>query len=160
MKSNILPRRIRAAWWLALGLFAMPAVSLLSAASREATLRAIHEIENPRNLSTPGPRGELGAYQFRYATWKMHTDIPFYRAVDKSVSDTIAVKHYEWLRRGLERARLPASAYNIALAWNSGLAATVSGKSPRPAHRYADRARNLAADYDLALRGGERLAAR
>ncbi len=134
--------------WLALGLIVWGAGSSLFAASREATLRAIHAIENPRNLPTPGPRGELGAYQFRYATWKMHTDIPFYRAVDKSVSDVVAVKHYEWLKRGLERARLPATAYNIALAWNSGLAATVAGKSPRVAHRYAERATNIAEDLD------------
>jgi hypothetical protein len=143
---------------LALGLAVCFAVSSLVAASRDATLQAIHAIENPRNLPTPGPRGELGAYQFRYATWKMHTDLPFYRAVDKSVSDVIAVKHYEWLKRGLERARLPATAYNIALAWNSGLAATVAGKSPKVAHRYAERARNLAEEFDR--RGGERVAMR
>lgn len=157
MKTHTLIRRIRAGFlWLALGLFSLSAGTALRAASREATLRAIHAIENPRNLPTPGPRGELGAYQFRYATWKMHTDIPFYRAVDKIVSDTIAVRHYEWLKRGLERARLPATAYNIALAWNSGLAATVAGKSPRVAHRYAERARNLAEEFEV--RGGERVA--
>jgi hypothetical protein len=155
VKTHTLIRRIRAGFlWLALGLFSLSVGTALRAASREATLLAIHEIENPRNLPTPGRRGELGAYQFRYATWKMHTDIPFYRAVDKSVSDVIAVRHYEWLKRGLERARLPASPYNIALAWNSGLAATVAGRSPRVAHRYAERARNLADEFDRSGAGG------
>jgi hypothetical protein len=51
------------------------------------------------------------------------------------------------LKRRLEEAGLPASAYNIALAWNGGLSAAVRGRSPRAAHRYAQRAANLAADY-------------
>jgi hypothetical protein len=60
----------------------------------------------------------------------------------------IAVKHYEWLKRGLEAAGLPASPYNIALAWNGGLSAVISGRSPAIAHDYARRAVNLAAVYD------------
>lgn len=122
---------------------------------RRATLEAIHHLENPRNLTRPGPRGELGAYQFRAATWRMHTTLPFARAVEREISDEVAVKHYEWIRRGLEAARMPATPYNIALSWNGGLWAAVHGKSPRTAHRYAERAANLAA----ALRQEHRLAA-
>lgn len=117
----------------------------LYASERRVTLDAIHSLENPRNLTRPGPRGELGAYQFRAETWRMHTTLPFAHAHDRTTSDYVAEKHYEWIKRGLESARLAPSPYNIALAWNGGLAAVVAGKSPPAAHRYAERAANLAA---------------
>lgn len=120
-------------------------LSLAGATERAATLEAIRNLENPRNLTRPGPRGELGAYQFRPDTWRMHTTLPFTQATDRATSDRLAVAHYEWIRRGLEKARLPVTAYNVALAWNGGLAAAVRGKSPAAAHRYAERAANLAA---------------
>ena len=120
------------------------------AASRWATLEAIHKLENPRNSPKPGRHGELGAYQFRSSTWRMHTNVPFQQAIDKGASDVVAVKHYEWIKRGLEAARVPATPYYIALAWNGGLSAAISGRSPRIAHDYAQRAANLAASYDLA----------
>jgi len=119
-----------------------------SASERTAVLEAIHQLENPRNLARPGPRGELGAYQFREATWRMHTALPFARAVDRVCSDHVAVLHYDWLRRGLLRAGLPATPYFVALAWNGGLYAAVSGRAPRAAHRYAERAANLAVAVD------------
>ena len=117
------------------------------ATTRWATLEAIHKLENPRNLPRPGPKGELGAYQFRSSTWRMHTKTPFYRAIDRQESDVVAVKHYEWLKRGLEQAGLPATTYNIALAWNGGLSAAIKGRAPRAAHDYAARATNLATIY-------------
>jgi hypothetical protein len=124
------------------------AISGARAASRWATLEAIHHLENPRNLTRPGARGELGAYQFRVTTWRMHTTIPFSQALDRRTSDIIAVQHYEWLKNGLEAARKPATPYNIALAWNSGLTAAIAGTSPRVAHHYAQRAANLASVLD------------
>lgn len=136
-------------WWAVLvGWVGSPvAVTATEALSRWSTLEAIHKLENPRNLTRPGPRGELGAYQFRSGTWRMHTSAPFLRALDRAESDVVAVKHYEWLKRGLEEAGVPASTYNIALAWNGGLSAAVRGRAPRAAHSYAQRAVNLAADY-------------
>lgn len=119
------------------------------AASRSATLEAIHNLENPRNSPRPGKHGELGAYQFRASTWRMHTSLPFQHALDRGTSDVIAVKHYEWIKRGLESARVPATPYYIALAWNSGLSAAISGRSPRIAHDYAQRAANLAGALDV-----------
>lgn len=77
----------------------------------------------------------------------MHTAIPFERAHDRSVSDTVAIAHYEYLKRGLKASRLSATPYNIALAWNSGLGAVVGGRSPRVAHQYAHRAANLASSF-------------
>lgn len=112
---------------------------------RWATLEAIHKLENPRNLPRPGRHGELGAYQFRSTTWRMHTTVPFARAIDRSTSDIVAVKHYEWIKRQLEAAGVPATSYNIALAWNSGVGAVIRGRSPQVSHDYAQRAVNIAA---------------
>ena len=136
-----------------LALMALAAVFMVhgaQAAAPWATLEAIHQLENPHDRPTPGSRGELGPYQFRESTWRMHTAIPFARAIDRRVSDAVAVKHYEWLRRGLEDAGLPATPYNVALAWNSGLSATVLGRAPAIARDYAERAANLAEAFDAA----------
>jgi hypothetical protein len=78
----------------------------------------------------------------------MHTAVPFARALDRSESDRVAVRHYEWLRAGLERAGVAATPYMIALAWNSGLDAAVNGRSPAVAHDYAQRAVTLAGELD------------
>lgn len=114
------------------------------AADRWDTLQAIHLIENPSNSTRPGPHGELGAYQFRRATWRMHSHKPFHQALNRAESDTVAAAHYDWLAEGLERNGVPATAYNIALAWNAGLSATVSGRAPRTSRDYAQRVVNLA----------------
>ena len=133
-------------------LFVLLAVPAGRAAGRWATLEAIHHLENPRNLARPGAKGELGAYQFRASTWQMYTSVPFSRALDRLESDRVAVQHYEWLRRGLERAGQTATPYLIALAWNSGLDAAVNGRSPAVAHDYAQRAVNLAEELERAAR--------
>ncbi|HEY5080081.1 MAG TPA: hypothetical protein VII43_09540 [Opitutaceae bacterium] len=117
------------------------------ASDRWATLEAIHQLENPRNSEAPGALGELGPYQFREATWKAHTCAPFSRALDRRVSDAVAVKHYDWLKSELERHGLEATPYRIALAWNGGMRAVLSGKPPAAAAEYAARAANLAAEF-------------
>jgi hypothetical protein len=118
----------------------------VNASSRSETLEAIHRIENPRDLSRPGKYGELGAYQFRQGTWHMHTTLPFEKALDRTESEQIAVKHYEWLRRGLARNGVAQTPYNIALAWNAGLSSVVRGRTSRASHDYAQRVSNLATD--------------
>lgn len=114
---------------------------------REAFLAAIHHLENPRDLTRPGAHGELGAYQFRSTTWQMHTAIPFRQALNRATSDAVAIKHYEWIKQRLEVARVPATDYNIALAWNGGVSAAVRGRAPVAAHKYAQRAVNLVSAY-------------
>ena len=126
---------------LALALF-VP--STARATQRWETLEAIHWIENPTDSVHPGPCGELGAYQFREATWRMHTTMPFARALERSASDEVAILHYEWLKRGLVRHGLEVTTYNIALAWNGGLTATVRGSVPARARDYAERVTNIA----------------
>jgi len=138
--------RWRALVTTVLALFASAAIA--HASTRWATLEAIHHLENPRDLTRPGTRGELGAYQFRSSTWRMYTNVPFTQALNRETSDLVAVKHYEWLKHGLEAAGMPATPYNIALAWNSGLAAATAGTSPLVARRYAERAANLASTFE------------
>ena len=116
----------------------------LRASERWETLEAIHWIENPYDSVRPGPFGELGAYQFREVTWRSYTTVPFVRALDRHASDDVAVRHYEWLKSGLMRNGLPATTYNIALAWNGGLAATVRGSVPASSRDYAERVTNIA----------------
>ena len=133
----------------ALFLALMVSVVSARASSRWATLEAIHKLENPSNSSRPGRHGELGAYQFRASTWRIHTTVPFERALDRGTSDIIAVQHYEWIKERLEEARVAATPYNIALAWNGGVKAVIAGRSPRVAHDYAQRAANLAMTIDV-----------
>jgi hypothetical protein len=121
---------------------AVPATARADRA-RDDVLEAIHRVENPRDSLRPGRYGELGAYQFKRSTWRMHTKMPFSEAIDREASETVAVRHYEWIRRGLERNGIRPTAYNIALAWNGGLAAAVRGRSSRAARDYAERVNNL-----------------
>jgi hypothetical protein len=120
-------------------LFVTPA----RASERWETLEAIHWVENPHDSARPGPFGELGAYQFRQSTWLSYTTAPFSRAVDRQTSDDVAIKHYEWLKRGLVRNGVAVTPYNIALAWNGGLTATVRGSVPASARDYAERVTNV-----------------
>jgi hypothetical protein len=116
------------------------------ASERWETLQAINWVENPRNSTKVGPRGELGPYQFRPATWRMHTKKPFALAVERQAADDVAVRHYEWLKRGLESNGIDATPYNIALAWNAGLDRVVNGRAPAAAYEYASQVNNLVAD--------------
>lgn len=118
------------------------------ATERWATLEAIHQLENPFNTPQPGPCGELGPYQFREQTWRMHTVAPFSRALDQHASDAVAVKHYDWLKAELERRGIAVKPYTIALAWNGGLGAVLQADPPASVVDYATRVANLAADFE------------
>jgi len=117
------------------------------AAERWETLRAINWVENPTNQTHVGRCGELGPYQFRPGTWRMHTSRPFNQAVERAAADEVAVKHYEWIKRTLERAGVEASSFNIAMAWNCGVDAVVAGRIPSASFNYATRVNNLAATF-------------
>lgn len=117
--------------------------TMAAAADRWETLRAINWVENPTNQTHVGRFGELGPYQFRPATWRMHTDKPFRLAIDRAVADEVAVKHYEWIKRTLEQAGVAPTVFNIAMAWNCGVTTVVSGRAPNVSYNYADRVSNL-----------------
>ncbi|HTZ20148.1 MAG TPA: hypothetical protein VMC06_04630 [Opitutaceae bacterium] len=144
-KTDLLRRLVGAGVLLAgcLHGYALPVQRM----DREATLEAIHQVENPRDLQRAGPAGELGAYQFRRETWQMHTARPFYEALDRQASDEVAARHFEWLRRGLVRGGYAPTTYNIALAWNAGLGAVLHQRAPARSHFYAERVVNLAGEF-------------
>jgi hypothetical protein len=139
-------------------LLAIPATaSTPSDALRGATLQAIHLIENPENLRTPGPFGELGAYQFRKETWRQYTKEPFYRALNRHDSDVVAVLHYEHLKSELESYGIPATPYTIAIAWHAGLGTAIRGRISYSVRNYAERAANLAEEFNRAAHPVRRL---
>jgi hypothetical protein len=130
-------------WWLRLGAILLAATGVAVASERWETLQAINWVENPRNSPKPGPRGELGPYQFRPSTWRSYTTRPFALALERRYSDEVAVRHYEWIKRGLQTAGIDPIPYNIALAWNAGLEQVVKGRAPASAGDYASRVNNL-----------------
>lgn len=134
------------------------------AADRWETLRAINWVENPTNQTQIGRYGELGPYQFRPGTWRMHSSKPFQQAVQRAVADEVAVKHYEWIKRSLERGGADASTFNIAMAWNCGVEAVLSGRAPNASYNYAQRVTNLVERLKQRilpeLAGGDRLGVR
>ena len=115
-----------------------------SASDRWETLRAINMVENPTNQTGYGSRGELGPYQFRSSTWRMYTSKPFRLANDRALADQVAVQHYEWIKEHLAASGIDANSYNIALAWNCGINAVISGHIPMQTYYYAERVNNLA----------------
>jgi len=121
--------------------------AVLSASERWETLRAINLVENPTNQTSYGSRGELGPYQFRSSTWRMHTSKPFRLANDRTSADQIAVQHYDWIKDRLNSAGIDPNSYNIALAWNCGLSAVISGHIPMQSYQYAERVNNLARNF-------------
>ena len=118
------------------------------ASDRWETLRAINWVENPTNQTKVGRFGELGPYQFRPATWRMHTDKPFRLAIMREEADAVAIKHYEWIKRSFEEAGIEVNPFNIALAWNSGVDAVLSGRSPSASYNYAARVTNLVETFE------------
>jgi hypothetical protein len=113
------------------------------ASDRWETLRAINWVENPTNQTQVGRFGELGPYQFRPATWRMHTQKPFRQAIQREVADEVAIKHYEWIKRTFEQAGVEPNVFNIAMAWNCGADAVISGRAPAVSYHYAERVANL-----------------
>jgi len=110
---------------------------------RWETLRAINTVENPTNHTRMGRFGELGPYQFRSGTWRMHTRRPFSQATQREAADEVAVTHYEWIKASLEKAGVDASPFNIAMAWNSGVNNVIKGRAPTVSYNYAERVVNL-----------------
>ena len=82
----------------------------------------------------------------------MYSRRAFNEALDRRRSDEVAVRHYDWLKTSLERNGLEATVYNIALAWNAGIGAVVSGRVPAVSRDYASRVENIA----LELRSRQR----
>jgi hypothetical protein len=109
-----------------------PAPDRLEMAFRCAT-RGRESGDNPAKI---GIRGERGAYQFRYVTWRQYSRLPF-RAAHTAAAELVAHEHFAWIARGLNRRGLAVTPYNLAGAWNAGLDAWVNGRAGPDAREYA-----------------------
>lgn len=119
------------------------AVAAGQAWERNDVLDAIHQVENPYNVTRIGRRGELGPFQFRPAVWYSYTKKPFALAIERAEAQIVAEAHYEWIKRGLERNKLEVTPYHIGLVWNAGLHATINGRASSTSRYYAERVANL-----------------
>ena len=120
-----------------------------AALQRPAFLNGIAQLETGtidvgRPCAKIGRRGERSAWQISPEVWREYCQAPFTLASsDAMLASVVATAHLQWLRRGLERDDKPATPYNLALAWNAGLGAVLTGKAPPGAHDYAARAEAL-----------------
>ncbi len=72
------------------------------------------------------------------ATWAQHMPgMPFARAVQERPALACALKHIAWISAALEASGVPATPFNVAAAWNSGLDCYIHGRAPVRAYRYA-----------------------
>lgn len=118
---------------------------------RDAFLEAVALVETGGNARAVGGKGERGLYQFTRSTWHQHTKRSHHEAHDPGYSLTIARKHYDWLYANLSRKGFPPSPYWLAVAWNSGLTRTTSGRFPSMSRRYGERVSNLVFDSQRQL---------
>jgi len=113
---------------------------------RPGLLNSIAQLETGtidvgRPCAKIGRRGERSAWQISPEVWREYCEAPFTRASSVSrLAAMVAAAHLEWLRLSLEQKGRPATPYNLALAWNAGLGAVLTGKAPPGAHDYAARA--------------------
>jgi len=106
-------------------------------------LYAIRLVESGDRYDGPcGKGGELGPYQFRYTVWRQYTTAPFAEA-RTALADQVAAQHYRWIARRLQSHGVPATHWNIAAAWNSGVRAVITGRIPACTRDYATRVVNL-----------------
>lgn len=110
---------------------------------RDTFLYAIRQVETGDNPAKVGRHGELGAYQFRRATWEQHTTTPFAWARNPIAAMTVAEAHYEWLKARLRLAGVSPTPYRLALAWNAGVSAAIHRHPPKASVDYANRVDNL-----------------
>jgi hypothetical protein len=118
-------------------------------------LYAIRQVESGDRYDGPAGRGgELGAYQFRQQVWYHYTQEPFAEA-RTPYADDVALRHYHWIAKSLKTAGLWATPWNIAAAWNGGVAAVRSGRLCRATRDYATRVQNLVSSRAAARRALE-----
>lgn len=111
----------------------------------EALLRAVRVVETGDNPRAIGRLGERGSYQFRRATWREITRLPF-REAHTPAAHEVARTHLSRLAEGLRSKGLPVDAFHLALAWNAGINGAAARRPPHSAVEYAMRVSALAGD--------------
>lgn len=105
-------------------------------------------METPNGVpSHPGPAGETGRWQLTPGV-RYDRTIEILRQLQRLPTDeAIAIRHVLWIREQLRlHGNVNPSPAAIALAWNAGVHAAVTGHAPTRAHDYARRFAALVAD--------------
>ncbi len=113
------------------------------AASSDRLLAAISQVESGDRDDAVGRRGERSRYQLSERVWLHFSSLPFSRGDDPGFSRDVALAYLGWIEAQLRLHRRPATPYEMALAWNAGVAG-----SRRPSSRARDYAERVAALYD------------
>jgi hypothetical protein len=111
--------------------------SVLVAADSAALLHSIAIVEDWRGRV--GKAGEIGPYQMLPSTRADRIRDLAARGIVAPTEQQIAQEHVDWLRRELRKAGTEPLPFNLALCWNAGLNATVTGRAPERSYRYACR---------------------
>lgn len=96
-------------------------------------LTCIAAVESGNNPDAVGRHGERGAFQMS----------PAVVAECGGYSERHAMRWLLQLERDLIRANVDVMPFNLALAWNAGIGAAISGKAPMASYDYALRVANL-----------------
>lgn len=80
----------------------------------------------------------LGPWQIGRAVWSLHMPgKPHAGARNPLQARECARRHVQWLMAQLKARGVNPCAFNIALAWNAGLAGSTRGRAPLRAYEYA-----------------------
>jgi len=111
---------------------------------RREFLDGVKQVENAGRIDGPdGRKKEAGGYQFRYGTWRMLTKAPF-RLARTEYAEEVANSYYDYICRVFAARGIPATNFNIAVAWNAGPGAVIRQQIPSQSREYAERVCNLA----------------
>lgn len=111
---------------------------------RREFLEGIKQVESAGRMNGPdGRKQEAGGYQFRYGTWRMLTKAPF-RLARTDYAEDVANRYYDYICRVFAARGIPATNFNIAVAWNAGPGAVIGRQIPSQSREYAERVCNLA----------------
>lgn len=99
-----------------------PLFALGSAVDHDRLLGALAKKETGLGWDgTPGPRGELSAWQITAAVWAQHSREPFATAArDAGKARAVALQHLRWLAGRIERAGHAATPERLATCWHYG----------------------------------------
>jgi hypothetical protein len=96
------------------------------------------------NQVRDGAHGERGPWQVTAAVWSMHmSGASFAEARQGDLARACAVKHVTMLCVQLRDSGCDDNAFNLALAWNAGLARVLRGRAPMSSYDHALRVWNL-----------------
>lgn len=107
----------------------------------------IEQVENTKTEQVGGD-GERSRFQITRGVWEKYSRFPFRDASSlrphcRAEALRVALRHIDYIKATLSATNLPVNAYNVALAWNAGITATLTGTASARKRDYAKRAENL-----------------